>query len=161
MILYPKKNRECIYIHGLQVKLGEEKDFIIHKILQIGTDNFYVFCDSLGDNYLIPAVYYEDYNFEIGQCIKGRIDKINCSGRIFIEPRHPKYIEGEVYDFDLLHGKFSNEKDSEAKAIYVVRDILGKECDVKSNVKMQLLPSSLKCRVDKIKKGQLYLTLIS
>lgn len=160
MFLFPKKNRESIFIKGKQIKLGSVWDFAITKILTIGDEEYYIFSDFIGDKYLVPTTFYKDYNFLIGQNVSGWIDKINCSGRIFIEPIHPNYNVGETYDFELLRGKFSNEKGDENKIIYVVRDIMGKEWEVKANIKLKLLPSSLKCRVDKIKKGQLYLTAI-
>lgn len=45
---------------------------------------------------------YKHYNFFIGQKIKGKIDKINCSGKIYFEPEHPVYKIGECYCFEVI-----------------------------------------------------------
>jgi len=54
------------------------------------------------DRYLLPVEYYESYPIVVGETLECRIDKINCSGRIYLEPIHPVYTEGRVIDL-ILH----------------------------------------------------------
>lgn len=51
------------------------------------------------DRYMLPAEYYADYQIKEGLALRCRVDKINCTGRIFLEPEHPWYREGERYLF--------------------------------------------------------------
>ncbi len=92
---------------------GEWGHFYIVKSLHIpGDDEYYVMESKAGNRILIPTVYYRDYNLLPGTVVKCRIDKINCSGRIFLEPEHPFYKPGKEYNFvlknknDRLGGKY-------------------------------------------------------
>jgi hypothetical protein len=88
-----------------------EKDSAILKIVNRvkfhGNDSFFIVQDIFGDKHLLNASYYSAYDFEIGQEIICRVDKINCKGKVFFEPSHPIYIEGSDYDFrkDVQNGK--------------------------------------------------------
>jgi hypothetical protein len=53
------------------------------------------------DRYLLSVEYYESYPIVVGETLECRIDKINCSGRIYLEPIHPVYTEGRVIDLVL------------------------------------------------------------
>ena len=45
---------------------------------------------------------YGHYKFRIGQRLFGKIDKINCSGKIYFEPDHPFYIVGKRSGFEVV-----------------------------------------------------------
>jgi len=51
------------------------------------------------DRYLLPAGFYAGYGIREGMALRCRIDKINCTGRIYLKPEHPEYREGECYRF--------------------------------------------------------------
>ncbi|MCX7697754.1 MAG: hypothetical protein N2Z72_08715 [Bacteroidales bacterium] len=95
-------------------------DLICKKIIDTGEQKYYVMEDIVSKkNYLLPFEYYHKYHFQAGQKISATIDKINCSGEIFIEPDHPYYETGKCYWFNLISMK-KNEKSIEL----IVKDIL-------------------------------------
>ncbi len=51
------------------------------------------------DRYLLPAGQYSSYPIREGEKLLCRVDKINCTGRIYLEPKHPWYEEGLRYRF--------------------------------------------------------------
>lgn len=161
MILYPKKNRQCIYVKGKQLQIGEMLDFTISKILTIKETDFFIFKDTSGVHYMVPTEFYTDYHFTVGQKTKGWVDKINCMGRIFIEPAHPFYKVGEVYEFEMVHHSLPGKKSGNKKVFIVVRDKMGKTWELETDQLPEMITSSIKCRVEKIKKGQLYLQPIN
>jgi len=74
---------------------GDWFPFRITKFVQLQDNSwYYVLQDINGLKHFMPAGYYKDYGFSIGIQIKCKIDRINCTGRIFLEPEHPYYQEG-------------------------------------------------------------------
>ncbi len=140
---------------------GSYHYFRIVKTVALGHDeSFFVMQDPLGYKVLMPAKFYEKYGFENGQEIKCRVDRINCSGRMYLEPMHPFYTEGEIYDFEKIgEGKRKNLTGDEENFVWV-KDVLGNSWTVRNSggVDKDSTPT-LKCRLDRIKKGKLFLSL--
>ena len=81
-------------------KEGEWYNFkIINQIDIPDKGNQFVLQHTSGRKILLPADNYVKYNFAIGSSIDCRVDKINCTGQIFMEPKHPFYTIGDVYTF--------------------------------------------------------------
>lgn len=148
---YPGYNAGIVHLQE-----GESYPFIIHKLVQLqdGAD-YYVLTDVNGMKHFMPSIYYDDYGFKIGDEITCKIDRINCTGRIFLEPANPFYQESEIYIFDLesyltqgknitLIVKGINESGIEVP----VSDI-----DISSFATMK----KVSCKVQNIKKGKLIL----
>ena len=144
-------------------KEGETHLFIIDGFTEIpGTEeSFYILKNKLGGKHLLKSSHYKHYNLKVDQEINCKIDKINCSGKIYLEPENPIYKVGEAYNFDFIkiidHINSVGEKEKAA----IVKDQFGievvcslpKDCTLSSNIK------SLQCQILRIKKGILYLAL--
>ena len=77
--------------------------FRVHNLLQLQDNEWYYILEDInGLRHFISAEYYKKYGFKPGDEISCKIDKINCTGRMFLEPRHPHYNEGETYSFELV-----------------------------------------------------------
>lgn len=126
-----------------------------------GTDeSFYILQNQFGGKHLLKAQPFKHYKLEVNQSISCRIDKINCSGKIFLEPENPIYKVGNHYEFEFVkiidHINSVGEKEKAA----VVKDHFGqdilcslpKDCSLSSNIK------NLRCSVLRIKKGELFLS---
>ncbi len=88
-----------INIPNARLTEGQWYTFRILKVVSLGEDEgWFVMQDPNGYKILLPKGFYEDYGFAPGQSVSCRVDKINCNGRMFLEPGHPHYKEGEVYD---------------------------------------------------------------
>lgn len=83
-----------------------EGDFFPFRILNLiqlqDNEWYYILKDINGLKHFMPAEYYKNYGFTTGDEIVCKIDKINCTGRIFLEPEHPFYKIGEVYNFAVI-----------------------------------------------------------
>jgi hypothetical protein len=128
---------------------GLEKDLIILE----GPDS----C-----KYILDMYYYEHYSLKTGQAILCRVDKINCAGQVFLEPLHPYYEEGAEYEFRLLG--IDKGRDAWGKTLYsaIVEDVqnLKWNCNVSAHAAEIEGLSSLKCRIDKISKSELFLSSV-
>ena len=76
---------------------------------------------------------------------------INCTGRIFLEPRHPFYNEGETYLFDVV--KYPDVNDPQN---IIISEIFGNT--IKVPLSMNVISEvnaeiKLRCIVKSIKKG--------
>ena len=79
--------------------LTEGESFVFLLIGKLDLDRgdaYFVMQDPYGYKMLMPAGFYEDYGFQEGQEVVCKVDKISCSGKIYLEPRHPYYEEGKV-----------------------------------------------------------------
>jgi hypothetical protein len=125
-------------------------------------ENHFVLMASDKSRHLLPFKLYGNYSFKVGQTIKCRIDKINCTGRIFLEPEHPLYKEKETY---LMHYvRIENIMTSKKikKAAYILKDDTGKEyhCIPADNSINQNLSNIIRISLLRIKKGIFYIEIL-
>lgn len=107
---------------------------VIKKLIETGDQKHYVL-EQVDDKqiYLLPFEPYHKYHFQIGQTIIATIDKINCSGEIFLEPEHPYYQKGKCYWFDLIDLK-ENSQSIEITVKDVMENLITLSIDEKPNI---------------------------
>lgn len=134
-------------------KEGEWYNFkIINQIDIPDKGNQFVLQHTSGRKILLPADNYVKYNLTIGSRIDCRVDKINCTGQIFMEPKHPFYTIGDVYTFKILA---INHNDK----IIEVEDVLGNKIQAFSHKFIDSNIDEIPLRVINIKKGKPLVTL--
>lgn len=141
---------------------GSYHTFTILKTIELGPDDsWYVMLDPLGYKVLMPMMYYTGYGFEPGQQILCRIDRINCNGRMFLEPMHPFYEEGKVYEFPLLKIGSRESITGDKESFALVKDVFDNEWEIRmfSENLIRTGSEKIKCRLERIKKGKLFLSL--
>ncbi len=139
---------------------GEWFPFIIHNLVKLQDDEwYYVLQDVNGLKHFMYAKYYENYGFKPGDEISCKIDRINCTGRIYLEPKHPYYSVGEMYDFELLNvSDFNNE------IVLIVKGFFENRIEIPflNMMKVEIIEEKMvRCIVKSIKKGQLILEIHS
>ena len=135
---------------------GDKYPFKIHNLVKLQDGaNYYVLLDVNGLKHFLPSEFYISYGFMVGDEITCTIDKINCTGRIFLEPNHPFYKEGESYEFTI-------ENICKTGDLFTVqvKDIFENSIEVpvygtKSDSIMD--KKKVVCRVQSIKKGKIIL----
>ncbi len=124
-------------------------------------ESFYILINPFGGKHLLKAVHYKHYGLQKDQTIHCKIDKINCSGKIYLEPENPIYKEGEIYEFVLI--KIIDQVNSvgEEEKAAVVKDEFGIEltCSLPVNFDIEQNARNIKCKVLRIKKGELFLSI--
>ena len=131
---------------------GKWFPFRIHNLVQLQDDSWYfVLQDMNGMKHFMPAEYYKSHGFKTGDEISCKIERINCTGRIFLEPKHPCYNEGEIYLFDLV----SNQEKDNGRML-IVEEIAGNKIEVPlcGNKNLDINgEKKVACLVKSIKKG--------
>lgn len=144
-------------------KEGQRFPFVIvNKLTLPGTDEVnFILLGPDQKKYLLPEESYQNYHLKTGQTITCTIDKINCSGKIFLEPDHPYYKIGERYDFLVMRIAEQENFLGSPQLMAWVRDLHGLEwpCPVDKAEGIEPGYSYLACRVDRIRKAELQLSL--
>lgn len=112
---------------------------------------FFLLRHSAGRRILIPEKYYVNYNILPGSTIKCRIDKVSCTGKIFLEPKHPVYQEGETYMFDILDYEpaINNENSWNIRVSDVFSNVIKAHCRCVNPI----LKERIELVVNRIRKG--------
>lgn len=128
-------------------------------ILPDGSDCF-ILTDVNGVKHLLYKEFYSNYKLTLNKEILCRIDKINCTGKIFIEPEHPYYKLGSSYTFVFDHYVHLEGSDGDTERLAVLKngyaeDIFLAADEVETPLKEG---EQLTAVVEKIKKGRVYIT---
>ncbi len=148
----------------MEIEEGNFYYFIIDKIFDLAGTNYYVLNSEFDKKYLMPTKFYSEYNFKINDKIKCKIDRINCNGKVFLEPECPIYSIGDIDVFTLLETEERLTHKSKDKYL-VVKTINEKTKKaiivINQNSKDYSLGEKWSCEIIKIKKGEMYLKMIS
>lgn len=146
-----------------QLEEGKEYLFIVEKLLKLPDADYYILIDQWGRKYLLPQIYYQDYTIEVGKSIICNVNKINCNGKIFIEPHHPFYNIGDKDMFELYQFEQRiKQKTKEPYDVILARNNKTNKAVVVNytainNIK---LPLHKLCKIVKIKKAELMLEIL-
>lgn len=122
--------------------------------------DYYKLKDPNGVKHLLAKDLYHNYPFEENQDVECRIDRISCSGKIYIEPLHPFYEYNRPYMFPVIRFDEVLNALDETESHAVLIDKLGSEI----NIPVEDLPPGtrvgdlVKARVVRIKKGRIYVS---
>lgn len=147
-----------------RIKLEEGKDYPFQisgsVALPDGQDCF-VLTDVNGVKHLLYKSYYQHYDLRLNTEIRCRIDKVNCTGKIFIEPEHPQYRPGKAYPF--IFDTYREIRNSEGypERYAVLKNGLDQEMFLSADEIEKSLKKGdvVKAMVERIKKGRVHLSM--
>ncbi|HNV96223.1 MAG TPA: hypothetical protein PKG63_07095 [Bacteroidales bacterium] len=146
-----------------QLEEGKIYRFYVEKLLSLPDANYYILIDDWNRKYLLTAEYYSDYSIKLNNYINCYVNKINCNGKIFLEPLHPIYKIGEEDYFEIYQiEKRIKQKSKEpyyvalAKNSKTIKAAVLNYTDINHNH----FPVFAKCKVIKFKKGEVLLQYI-
>lgn len=133
---------------------GEAYAFRFVKLVNLSDgEDYMVLEDPFEIRHMITYSFYRKYNLQPGTEIICRVDKINCTGRVFLEPEHPHYKIGTRCDCELL--RIEKSQNDEKSFCLIVQDIFGNEVimEVSDEIKDNLLNGQINCLVEGVKRG--------
>jgi hypothetical protein len=149
------------YNDGKKLIEGETYTFNFIKIIPLSDNmNYMQMEDPFGIRHLVPYEFYSQYGLKPGNTVICRVDKINCTGRVFLEPEHPYYKSGESTLFKISRFEYKSEPD--IRSVIIVMDIFGNEISIEleNGSMIEQNASHLLCVVNGFKKGKPVLTII-
>jgi hypothetical protein len=142
------------YNEGKKLTEGEVYAFTFEKLITLSDgEDYMVMEDPFGIRHMIMYKYYMNYGLKPGTTVHCMVDKINCTGRVFLEPEHPVYKPGKKFLFEFI--RIQPCADLSERSEIVVRDIFGNEITTEfnnGNVPRQI-SGGLYCQVEGFKKG--------
>ncbi len=107
----------------MKLEEGEIHTFQVLKRISIPEEgDFFQVRHSSGRRLLIPEKYYLNYNILPGSTIKCKVDKVSCTGKVYLEPTHPYYKEGGEYPFLIIERGSCNIEENNSYKI-IVEDV--------------------------------------
>ncbi len=149
------------YNEGKKLIEGETYPFQFIRIVPLSDNmNYMLMEDPYGIRHLVPYEYYIQYGIQTGSTVNCRIDKINCTGRVFLEPEHPFYKMGSTFYFEIVGFKEADKQNTHL--VYIVKDAFGNEIFVESERGFlnNLEKGQLSCLIEGFKKGKPVLKLV-
>jgi len=144
----------------LKLREGKEYKFLVEKELTLPDNSrHFVLKGPDSKKYLIPFSRYSHYGILPGTVIKCRIDRINCKGEVFVEPKNPWYSEGKSYNFIVagIEGRINSIGIKQKVAVVI--DKAGNKISVPldNSSKFPAKETKIKLRVERITKGKVHL----
>jgi len=138
-------------------------DFKVTKLIRLSDDqNYFILLDPFGKKHLMFDRYYIHYGIREGDIVNCRVDKINCNGKIYLEPRHPYYQKDQVCEMEFLDIKEVESSKKKKSNILFVNDSFKSTAvllDVIPSLYKDYLSKKITVKVKYIKKARLYLNV--
>jgi len=143
------------------LKEGKSYDFEIRKLIKLSDEqNYFILIGPYGKKYLMFDSYYLGYGMKSGDTINCKVNKINCNGKIFLEPAHPYYKIGQEYEFEFTAIKEIENSKKVKQCILFVNDPYKSTAfipGIEKSVYKKYLSGKVIAKVENIKKARLYL----
>ncbi len=132
---------------------GVNYHFVVLKVVELqDMQKYFVLVDPFGLKHFIPHKPYAFYGFGPDDQIMCCVDRINCTGRVYLEPKHPVYEPGKVYDFQVIKSEIDKNR---KKLILHLSDFYGniisldmpRQAGYDNNIKQ------VSCLVQRVRKG--------
>jgi hypothetical protein len=132
---------------------------VLHEI-EMPPDNegWYVLESEYGSRHLILKEYYSHYELFPGKEIICRVDKVNCSGKIFLEPINPFIKNGESLLFDIVSSLEHINSFGEKEKLLSLTDPWGKQAFLNVDQQFGIDGNKILCRIERVKKGNLLIS---
>ncbi len=142
---------------------GEIYNFLVCKTTVFPDgEEYYVLESPFKTKHLLSKRTYFHYNFCLNNEIKCKVDRINCSLRIFLEPEHPVYKINGVYEMNFIRQDNTINSKGVKKDTIILKDMAGIEyvCIDNSNFSDFSVLSIVKFKLLRIKKAIFYIQII-
>lgn len=140
---------------------GKSYSFKIDGIITLPDDkSSFKIVDPNGVSHLLDYSTYLDYGLKPGNFISCRVDKINCTGKIYLEPEHPYYKPGKTYEFSFEHFESLIKTTGEHQQMAVFKDEFAKQVSIPLDDLNSIPIKGQKFNfvITRIKKGQLFIS---
>ncbi len=136
--------------------------FIVEKKITLPDGEYFILTYD-DRKFLLPSSYYSDYKITPGKPLSCIVNKINCNGKIFLEPLHPVYSKDMLDCFEIFAiEQRTKHKTKETYCVALARNSKTQKAAVLNceNILSYSLPFKATCKVVKIKKAEVLLTFL-
>jgi hypothetical protein len=146
--------------HPHQLSEGNSYQFTVLHEIEMPPDNeaWYVLESETGSRHLVLKDFYRHYQLQPGARIICRVDKVNCSGKIFLEPEHPFCKAGDIIPFSLTSQVEITNSFGDIEQLLLLSDPWGQPAHLQVSGTFKTNAHEIFCRIDRIKKGILLIS---
>ena len=148
----------------MKLQEGQNYLFKLEGLIELPDGRLYHRLSDPNDiKHLLPAEPYERYDLESKDEVICHVDKINCSGKIFLEPEHPFYKINKEYLFPVIGFEKIENSNGLEEAEIILKEKTGKIVRAPAAwfPEVKNVGDEIWCRIGRIKKGELMLTTVS
>ncbi len=129
---------------------GHYYPFIYVKCVSLEDNNLYMILeDQYGIRHFVEHEHYKNFGITLNSEVNCLVAKINCTGRMYLEPEHPVYKIGEEYFFDI-----ASSIKTEEGVFFSVYDCFGNLISIRTEAPLlEISQHQIFARVDSIKNG--------
>jgi len=140
-----------------KLNIGENYPFTVIKHLPDPiAGGWFVLADPYGCKHLLTDEYYLNYGFEPGKSVICTVDKVNCKGKIFLEPEHPIYKPGDIAEFTFVeYASIFNKKRKKEIPVSYFTDEYGSKAVLMQQQKFSA--DKINFRISRIKKSTIFI----
>lgn len=144
----------------MKLKEGEVYPFQVLKMVSIPDQGgfFQLRHPVSGRRLLLSASRYSNFGIKPGTIIDCKVEKVSCTGKVYLEPKHPLYSEGNTYPFNII--EVEKSKKNSSKLVIKVQDLFGNTIEVDCPKGMLKSSKKINLRVESVHKGIPSLTCI-
>ncbi len=144
--------KPILHEERIHLQEGNEYEFmLVDRVLLQDNKEYFILSDPNGMKHFLEAAPYESYQIKKSSRIHCLVSKINCTGRIFLEPEHPIYKIGQIYHFQVYASRSNDQQaDIEIGDSHGNRWVLKPDKDQNHSI---LAGSTIKCLIKYFKKG--------
>lgn len=143
------------------IQEGKFYHFLIINEIAMPPDDepYFVLETESGSRQLLLKSYYEHYHLKTGMTIRCKVDKVNCSGKIFLEPDHPWCKPGDLLDFEVTSTVKTINSLGTEETLLMLTDPWGVQAYLSvDGEEIGAYRNKIQCRVERIKKGKLLIS---
>lgn len=136
----------------------KEYEFFVESLQELMNEaSFFVLNDKAGNKHFIPAKWYKDFGIRVGEKITCEVVKISTGGQPILEPIHPEYKRGEVYQMRFMGEEELLSSKREFRHVVVIANHKREKFYIlKKHFSEATIPLVISCKVEKYRKGRIY-----
>ncbi len=138
-----------------KLKEGEWYSLKIVKHIEFEEEWYFVLETPFKTRITMLSEPYKSYSFKIGEEIQCKVDKVSCSGKIYLEPEHPFYKVDNTYSFEFMESKTIESLYGDTLDVLYFKDKLNNSIEIPSWKSFLAPEKYINLKVLRIKKAQL------
>lgn len=109
---------------------GLSYEFKVHGVIGGQDEPGLILSDPQGTRHILPTLPYQHLNLQGHESLWCKVDRVNCSGKVFLEPHDPNYQENNDFWFEYFNDFQGLDFFGQAQSQILIKDVYGRDWHV-------------------------------